>query len=81
MFIHTLDAIPRNWYTETKLRHKTSDWSMLVDSFKLTFIFVDDCMFIDQALAIIKTKKFDDVPLPVNNQHDWAIQIEHALDF
>ena len=32
-FIHTLDTVPRNWYTETELRKGTPTWSLMIDSF------------------------------------------------
>ena len=80
LFIHTLDTVPRNWYTETELRRGTITWPVMIDSFLLTFTFESEYPSIDQALKIIKTKMFDDCILPVYAQPDWAIQLEHALE-
>jgi len=41
LFYHTLDFIPMNWYTETELRHGTSEWDILHEGFLLTFTFED----------------------------------------
>ena len=35
-FIHTLDTVPRNWYTEAELRKGTTTWPLMIDSFLLT---------------------------------------------
>ena len=32
LFIHTLDTIPRNWYTKTELRRVTITWPVMIDS-------------------------------------------------
>ena len=39
LFIHTLDAVPRNWYTETELHRGTITWPVMIDSFVLTYNF------------------------------------------
>ena len=38
-FIHTLDQIPKNWYTETELRKGTTAWPLMIEKFLLTFAF------------------------------------------
>src|SRR5277367_1396628 len=60
LFIHTLDTVPRNWYTETKLCRGTITWPHMIDSFILTFSFESDFPSIDHALQIIRTKIFED---------------------
>ena len=39
MFVHTLDIIPKNWYTKTELCRGTESWSLSTEGFKLTFGF------------------------------------------
>ena len=80
LFIHTLDTVPRNWYTETELHRGMITWLVMIDIFLLTFTFEYEYPSIDQALEIIKTKIFDDCTLPVYTHPDWAIQLEHALE-
>ena len=48
LFIHTLDTIPRNWYTETELRRGTVTWPLMIDSFLLTFTFESEYPSIDR---------------------------------
>ena len=79
-FIHTLDPVPRNWYTETELRKGTITWPLLIDSFLLTFSFESEYPNIDQALEIIKVKIFEGSTLSVQTQPEWAIQLEDALE-
>ena len=33
LFVHTLDPIPKNWYTETELHRGTKTWSLLIEGF------------------------------------------------
>ena len=80
MFAYTLDTNPRNWYTKTELRRGTENWSMLTDGFKLTFEFESKYPKIDDALGMIKTKVFEDGPLPLDNQPDWVVQLENVLE-
>ena len=39
LFVHTLDTIPKNWYTQTELCRGTETWSLLREGFQLTFGF------------------------------------------
>jgi len=39
LFYHTLDVIPRNWYTKVELLHDTCEWDILREGFLLTFLF------------------------------------------
>ena len=80
LFIHTLDTVPRNWYTETELCRGTITWPVMIDNFELTFTFESEYPSIDQALDVIKTKIFEDCTLSVHTQPEWAIQLEDALD-
>ena len=54
LFIHTLDTIPRNWYTLVKLRRGNIDWDELSNSFNHNFFFVDDNLMIYVAMQVIK---------------------------
>ena len=52
----------------------------MIDGFKLTFGFDSEYPKIDDALGMIKTKVFEDGPLPLYNQPDLAAQLENALE-
>lgn len=80
MFVHTLDIIPKNWYTETELPRGTESWSLLIEGFKLTFGFESEYPQIDDSLEVIKVKVFDDFPLPLFNHLDWAAQLENVVE-
>ena len=62
-FIHTLDTVPRNWYTETELRKGTITLPLLIDIFLLTFAFESEYPNVDQALDVIHIKIFEDCTL------------------
>ena len=79
-FIHTLDTVPRNWYTETELHRGTTTWSLMTDSFLLTFAFESEHPSVAQALDIIRTKIFEDRTISVPVQPEWTIQLEEALE-
>ena len=64
-FIHTLDTVPRNWYTETELRKGTTTWPLMIDSFLLTFAFESEYPGVDQDLQVIKSKIFEDYTISV----------------
>ena len=80
LFIHTLDIVPRNRYTETELRRGTITWPLMIESFQLTFSFESEHPSIDQGLNCIRNKTFGQSPLPEYSQPDWAVQMEHALE-
>ena len=46
-FIHTLDTVPRNWYTETELHKGTTKWPLIIDSFLLTFTIESEYLNVD----------------------------------
>ena len=48
LFIHTLDTVPRNWYTEIELRRGMITWPIMIDSFLITFTFESEYPSIDQ---------------------------------
>ena len=59
LFYHTLDVIPRNWYTKIELRHGTSEWDILREGFLLTFTFEDLWWdTVDDVLQAVKTTIF-----------------------
>ena len=58
IFCHMLDTIPMNRYLETELRHGTTEWDVLKESFLLVFIFEDGFECIDEALQEIKAAIF-----------------------
>ncbi len=39
LFYHTVDVIPRNWYTEIELQHGTGKLDILHEGFLATFLF------------------------------------------
>ena len=71
LFVHTLETIPKNWYTETELHRGTKNWPLLIEGFQLTVGFDSEYPEIDDALEIVRLKVFDDYPLPLFNQPDW----------
>ena len=75
MFIHTLDMIPRNWYTLLELRHGTAVWDELANSFKNTFIYVDESPLIDATLQVIKEEIFKDIFVPVSILLQWIVTV------
>ena len=60
-FIHTLEMIPRKWYTSVELRWGTIEWEELAASFTHTFEFVDGHPSIDVSLQVSKTKIIQDI--------------------
>lgn len=58
LFYHTLDVVPMNWYTETELHHRTSEWDFLCRGFLLTTFedFWSDT--VDDALWAVKETIF-----------------------
>lgn len=59
LFYHTLDVIPRNWYTEAELWYDTSEWDILREGFLATFLFEYQWMdSVDEALQLVKATIF-----------------------
>ena len=78
LFVHTLDTTPKNWYTETEQRRGTETWSLLIEGFQLNFGFESKYPKIEDALGVIMMNLFDDFPLSIDNQLDWATQMENT---
>jgi hypothetical protein len=53
-FIHTLEGIPANWYTDQELRKGTATWTTLQQNFTITFSFEHENPNIDAALKQIR---------------------------
>jgi hypothetical protein len=53
-FIHTLEGIPANWYTDQELRKGTTTWVTLQQNFTTTFSFEHENPNIDAALKQIR---------------------------
>ena len=79
-FVHTLDTIPKNWYTETEVRKGSENWSLMIDGFNLTFEFDSEYPEIDDDLEVIRMKIFEDGPFPLYNKPECVVQLENALE-
>jgi hypothetical protein len=53
-FVHTLEGIPANWYTNPELRKGTTSWPVLQQNFTITFSFEHENPNIDAALKQIR---------------------------
>lgn len=66
-------VIPMNWYLATKLRHGTTNWDEMKQSFLLTFKFEDGFECIDGVRQEIKTTIFRTSVEPITwMQLDWS---------
>jgi hypothetical protein len=61
-FIHTLEGIPTNWYTDQELRKGTTTWMTLQQNFTITFSFEHENPNIDAALKWIRGIIFIEEP-------------------
>jgi hypothetical protein len=52
-FVHTLECIPTNWYTDQELCKGTTNWKVLQNKFTVTFSFEHDNPNIDATLKQI----------------------------
>jgi hypothetical protein len=52
-FVHTLEGIPTNWYTDQELRRGTIDWTILQQNFTVTFSFKHENPNIESTLKWI----------------------------
>ena len=75
-FIHTLDILPRNWYSSVELQRETIVWEDIATSFTHTFSFNDEILMIDVALQVIRTNNFQDILVPMSSfpQRSTSIQ-------
>ena len=53
-FVHTLEGIPTNWYTNQELCRRTTRWTILQQKFTVTFSFEHEKPNIDAALKKIR---------------------------
>jgi hypothetical protein len=53
-FVHTLEGIPANWYTNQELRRATTTWTELQQNFTVTFSFEHENPNIDATLKMIR---------------------------
>jgi hypothetical protein len=53
-FIHTLEGIPANWYTDQELWKGTTTWQILQQNFTVTFSFKHENPNIDVAFKWIR---------------------------
>ena len=57
-FIHTLEMVPRNWYTSVELRRGTVEWEELTAGFTHTFEFTSEHPILNVALQKMKENIF-----------------------
>jgi hypothetical protein len=53
-FVHTLEGIPSNWYTDQELHRGTLNWTILQHNFTVTFLFKHKNPNIDVTLQQIQ---------------------------
>ena len=80
-FIHTLDMMPRNWYTYVELQQGTLEWEEIATSFTHAFQFVDDHPIIDATLKVMKEKIFEEIPFLVTNFNQYNTTIHHWMEY
>jgi hypothetical protein len=61
-FIHTLEGIPANWYTDQEMRKETKTWATLQQNFTVTFSFEHENPNMDAALKWIRNVIFIEEP-------------------
>lgn len=54
MFIHTLESIPNNWYTQLELQRETVSWEDLKANLINTFSPNEEDVMVDTTLQLIK---------------------------
>jgi len=80
MFIHMLDDIPKNWYTQLEMHRETVDWECLTKRFITTFSFQDEDVMIETTLQMIKEKVFEGVEESKDCLLDWVLFAKKALE-
>lgn len=73
MFIHTLEDIPNNWYTQLEMRQETIDWECLTKNCIATFSFEDEDVVVETAFQLIKEKVFEGVEKSEYFSPNWAL--------
>ena len=61
-FIHTLEGIPMNWYTDQEMHKGTKTWATLQQNFTVTFSFEHENPNIDAAMKRIRNVIFIEEP-------------------
>jgi hypothetical protein len=61
-FIHTLEGIPGNWYTNQEMRKGTKTWVTLQQKFTITFSFNHENPNMDVTLKRIRNVIFIEEP-------------------
>jgi hypothetical protein len=61
-FIHTLEGIPTNWYTDQKMHKGTKTWVTFQQNFIVTFSFEHENPNIDETLKWIRDVIFIEEP-------------------
>jgi hypothetical protein len=59
-FIHTLEGISRNWYTEMEQRKETTNWDDMQQKFLITFAFEHENLEIDTTLKVVREIIFEE---------------------
>jgi hypothetical protein len=59
-FIHTLEGIPRNWYTELELRRGIANWEEMQKNFVITFAFEHENPLVDTKLKLVRDRIFEE---------------------
>ena len=79
-FIHTMEMVPRNWYTLAELRQGTIKWESLVTRFTQIFEFTSEHPTVDVALQIMKEKIFEEIPVATTNYHQCSTTVHHWME-
>jgi len=81
LFYHTLDVIPRSWYTQAELRHDTGEWDIFHVGFLSKFLFKDQWMDpMDKALQLVKAAILKTLLESEETvQPCWSRQLSQAL--
>ena len=72
-FIHTLEIVPRTWYTSKELQRGTIEWERLFVRFTQTFKFVSEHPTMDVALQVIKEKVFEEILIADTHFHQCTM--------
>ena len=79
-FIHTLEMVPRNWYTSVELLQGTLEWEYLSTIFMHTFYFASEQPTFDVALDIMKENIFEEILVAAMNFHICSTIFHHWME-
>ena len=79
-FIHTLEMVPRVWYTSEELQRGTYEWESLTVKFTQTFEFTSEHPTVDVALQVIKEKIFEEIPFADTNFYQCSMTTHNWLE-